>query len=95
LLETRGDQHGTASTKSTASTTMGSPRACYRNNIDIVIVFTQTNIIIYNKGKIIDNMGKCFMSEVCIKLAVMCIIQYPRSNSYFKHVGDLFCRQIQ
>ena len=74
---------------------MGSPRIYYRNNIDIIIFFTQTNIITYNKNKIIGNMGKFFMSEVCNKLAVMCIIQYPRSNSHFQHVGDHFCRQIR
>jgi len=52
-------------------------------------------ISLHNKNKIIGNMGKFFMSEECNKLAAMCIIRYPRSNSHFQNVGNPFCRQIR
>jgi len=60
---------------------VGHPRACYKNNISMINVFTLTNI---NTEIIEGKLNKIFISEVCIKLIALHINQYTRSSSQFQ-----------
>jgi len=57
------------------------PRACSKNNISMVNVFTLTNI---NTKIIKDKLSKIFISEACIKLVALHINRYTRSSSQFQ-----------
>jgi len=55
--------------------------ACSKNNINMINVFTITDI----NTKIIEGkLSKIFISKMCIKLVALRIIRYTRSSSQFQ-----------
>ena len=68
-----------AGTRSPSKDHVGRPRACSKNNISMINVFTLTNI---NTKKIERNMSITVISKVCIKLVALHINRYTRSSSH-------------
>jgi len=72
----QGRQRGSRAYQVARKDQVGRPRACCKNNVSMVIVFTLTNI----NTKIIERkLSKIFISEVCIKLVR--INRYTRSST--------------
>jgi len=62
------------------------PRACFKNNISMISIFTLTNI----NNKIIEGkLSKIFISEMWIKLVTLRINRYKVARS-FKKAGNLW-----
>ena len=60
---------------------VGCPRACSKNNINMINVFILTNI----NNKIIEGiLSKICISKVCVKLAALSINRYTKSSSQFQ-----------
>ena len=57
------------------------PRACSKNNISMISVFTLRNILIVNTKKIKGTLSNIHISEACIKLVALCINRHIRSSS--------------
>ena len=60
------------------------PRACSKNNISMISVFTLRNILIVNTKIIKGKMNNIFISEACIKLVALCFNRHIRSSSQFQ-----------
>jgi len=56
-------------------------RACSKNNISMINVFTLTNI---NTRIIKGKLSKIFISEVCVKLVALRFNRYTRRSSQFQ-----------
>ena len=77
----RGHQRGAHGHQVVRKNHVGRPRACSKNNISMINVFTLTNI----STKIIETkLSKIFISEVFMKLVTLCINRYTRSSSQFQ-----------
>jgi len=80
-----GHQRGAGGHQVARKEHVGRPRACSKNNISMINVFTLTNI----NTKIAESkLSKLFISEVCMKLAALRINRYTRSALSFRKVGD-------
>jgi len=56
-------------------------RACSKNNISMISVFTLRNILIVNAKIIKGKFSNIFISEACIKLVALYINRHVRSSS--------------
>ena len=65
------------------------PRACSKNNISMIGVFTLRNILIVNTKTIKGKLSKIFISEECIKLVALCINRHVRSSSQLQEADKL------
>jgi len=76
-----GQQRGARGHQVARKDHVGRLRACSKNNISMISVFTLTNINTkLNEAK----LSKNFISEVCIKLVALRINRYTRSSSQFQ-----------
>ena len=80
FLHTRGHQRGARGHQVARKGQVGRPRACSKNNISMINIFTLPKI---NTNIIEGNLSKIFISEVCIKLVSLRINRYTRSSSQF------------
>jgi len=74
----RAHQRGARGRHVARKVQVGCPRVVSKNNINMINVFTVTNINIEGK------LSKIFISEVCIKLVALRINRYTRSSSQFQ-----------
>jgi len=80
-MYSRGHQRGARGHQAASKHQVGRPRACSKNNISMINVFTLTNI----NTKIIESkLSKIFISEVCIKLVALRINRNTGSGSQFQ-----------
>jgi len=81
LQWSRSHQRGARGHQVARKDQVGRPWACSKNNINMISVFTLTNI----NNKIIEGkLIKIFISKVGIKLDVLRINRYTRSSSQFQ-----------
>ena len=66
-------------------------RACSKNNISMISVFTLRSILIVNTKIIKGKLSNIFISEACIKLIALCINRHVEALR-FKKVGNPCCR---
>jgi len=80
IVNCRGHQRGARGHQVARKDQVG-PRACSKNNITMINIFTLTNI----NNKILEGkLKKIFISEVCIKVVTLRINRYTTSNSQFQ-----------
>jgi len=89
---TRGHQRGARGHQVTRKDDVGRLRACSKNNISMINVFTLTNI---NTRVIESKMSKTFSCEVCIKLVAFALIGTQEVARSFQKVGDPWSTQMR